>query len=924
MILERVLLVKMAEKKEVTNNVHTTKLDKALDKWADIVIKNNRLMLVVALVITLFSISPANKLTIVWGEDALFPLGHSTADERDDRRDRVGGTGLVVGLIDGGTLVNRKSFADDLAQKLEDLNTTRIEANKTPMLKYLLYKLPLPFFESRRLLYLSEKDLLHIEDRLKNRLEQERLKKNPFYINLETLEEPEIDISFKDLEERYGVQRFREYPLSEDGSVLAMIFKPYQKDDDPEFPEKFTSWIKLASEELLQSNNYPNISIEFGGKYTEQISNSKKLEKITWSAIILMTIVFSILVLLLFKRARPLVILIICSVVGGNWLKAIAYYMFGTINLFSSLAVPMTLTIFMSYGLLFFYGYSQNRKRNKGLEEAIRITIVKQGRFLIFSTLVTGISFFLLMVFNITDFYIFGILAGIGTFIMCIIVLSIMVPTIVAWEQVFTMAESSYVPIMNPMPRKLPRGKAIVGIGISISVIGTLVFLQVLFCRTNDETDEQKRNETCEKLVDYNYDFNFLQSNTAKAVRTREKFKSVFHISHDQPLYVFASSQKKLEEFMKDVKSASQKKGSMISLSSSIRTFLPDNQKAKKKILDRIDQLATEKNISFLDSNIQRKIEDVRPILHPPVITLYQLPLGVIRMFSQHPSGTEKLLELLARALSQLPDTISKTEWEVAVQQQINRLSDSQVTEILQNIKHADLPIYNSSNTDREALVKALEYYNEKYLNTVAYIYPRDNTLNGHVAVKLKKEIDAILKKHPSVTVFGGAIDLAETIEGVRENGFNYLILVVAVYIGLIILIMNKPFKGLITCLPLCAMFLWPLPAMAMFGISWNIFAFFIVPIVLGVMIDFAMRCYFQYWEDNQIGAVPALLKILPQILLRAAPLTISAISWMFSSRVSIVSMSSYVIIGVVLTGIASLTFQPAVLEKIHAGIKKW
>ena len=909
--------------KVVHKNDSQTRLNSVLQKWTNIVLSHNHLLLAIAFVITLLAISPANKLTVIWGEDSLFPLGQSTIAEREQRRDRIGGTGLVIGIVDGGTLKDRKRFADDLAQKLKNLDSKRNLSGNPSMLRYVLYKLPLQFFESRRLLYLSEQDLLHIEERLNSRLKQERLKNNPFYINLEPLEEPEIDISFRDLEERYGIQRFKEYPLSEDGSILAILFKPNHQKNNPNFPEEFTKWINLASTELLRTYDYPNVNLDLGGLYTELVASSKKQERVAISAIILTAIIFSILVLLLFKRFRPFLIILVCAIIGIVWLRAIAYFAFGTVNLLSALAVPMSLAFFMSYSLLFIYSYSQARKRNNNLDNAIAITVANQGRHMILSALVTIASFLLLTTFEMTNFTSFGILAAIGTLIMFTVIMTIMLPFMITWERVFTMAESSSVPIINPMPRKLPRSRGITAIGFSLALIGLFILLQSIFAEPDLNIKTYGNTNNCSKLVQFNYNFDYLKPSSDSAVNLRKKFQSVIHLRHN-PIYIMAPNQLKLKQFIDSSNISKKSVNSAIDLQSSIHTFLPSDQKKKKEILKRIDQLATEENIGFLDSNIKRAIDDVRPILHPPEITLYQLPLGVIRAYSQHPSGTDILLELLEKSLSRLPDTINEVEWAQAVNQQINRLEDREVKAVLQNISKASLPIYENSTNERETIFKAMKYFNDNYLNTVGYIYPAENPLNGISALKLKKEIDKLLEKHPHVIAFGTAIDLAETIEGAQKQGATYMILICIVYLVTLLLLVRKPLRALTVCIPAAAMFLWPLPLMAMFGVQWNVFAFMVLPAVMGVAMDLGIRIYLQYWHDDQIGAVPSVLKTIPPILLRSAPLFIAAISWSFTSHQTLVYMASSIIMAIIITSVASLTFQPALLEQIHSKTRKW
>ena len=904
-----------------------TRLHRALELWADFVYRHCALVLAVGLLLTALLALPASRVDLIWGEEALFPLGDSKIGTRSEFADRIGGAGLLFGVIEGGELRARKSFADDLAARLEERREGLLHIGEDPLLRYVFYKLPLPFFEARRLLYLQVEDILHIEGRLKLRMEQERLKHNPFYINFEEMAEPEVDISFRDLQDKYNVKRFREYSLSEDESVLAMVFKPTRTSSDMAFSQRFISWVKSSGERLLAGGGYPGVSLSLGGPYVVQVRQRASLHQLSVSALTAFLLGVSILVLMLLRHFRPVLMLLLSVLAANLWMLAIVWFFYDSLTFVAGMALIICTGFATAWGLLLLHHYFQARRRNLDLNESLILAIRRGGAPTLLGGIAASACLFILASTELTDYRMFGTLGGIGMLLMPLAVFSLLPAILILWEKSSRMVVSSSVLIMNAMPRKMPRRRAILFIGLLTGILAILFIIQSNAGERRDWCTPITRcceGDPCPSpLIDFNYDFTQFQDQDPITREVQGKFRRVVPLSHE-PIFVLAPDRTSLRAFAEAAEAASRKPDSMIQSVSSIGDLVPNLQQEKRTILRRMDQLATKEQIAFLDHNIRRRIDEVRPLLHPPVVTLFQLPSSVIRAFSQQPRGTETLLTVLERALSQAPDHLSKEEWEQTIGRQLDIFPDREIRQMLAGAALSELSDLESggiAGLSRAEMIRELlpilQSCHKSYFGTVAYIYPRIDTFNGQAALKISRELDAILEHHPLIELQGKAMDLGRSLNVIPEMSAKLLLYMLTALLLIAFLALRGPLKALMVLIPILSAISLSILVMGIFGLKWSLYTFMVLPFVIGAGIEMGVRVTILYEEKRQIGALPTVVHAFPQLLILNLALSLSLMGWLFADQANLAAIATSTIVGLWVCGMTALTLLPVVLEEV-------
>ncbi len=916
----------MAERNAVT------RMEGLLTRWAELLSSKTRPLLILFLVLTALSVSPALNFQLESSENVLFPSALYSSQENENLSQGIGATDILYGVVEGGTLAEKAAFISELVNDLTIERDRLLDIGQDGMLQYAIYRLPISFFEDRRLLYLKIADLLDIESRLKRRLEQERMKHNPFYIDLEQQEESEVDISFQDLQAKYGMERFQEYTVSVDQNILVALFKPTQPSSDIGFSQRLVEWVRNTAQARLQKQHKSGLKFSIGGSYIEQIVWRDTIDHDRKVCHGIFFICFALLTLLIFRRPRPLILLGLVGISFSCWMVALVTLYYHSVNLFGFTAIPIALTLCLTYGLLFLYKYAELRRLDYDVHNAVKNIVIREGEIMLPVALIVAIVLLGMSFFSFPGMALFCRIAAIGILLILVAVLGFLPVLLLTSEHVSLMIFSSSVRIVQPMPRRMPRGKAVVAIGVGLVLVTAVLFFQSWFCWQKPWCSSANRccdgEDCCKPAIDFEYDFLHFLPAPPRIAEVEKKFKQAVPI-HLRPVVIVAPSRNELHAFLK--KLDTEQEGDpdpAIQNESSILRFVPAEQEKKKEILARIDQLATHENIAFLDRRIQRKIDDVRSLLHPSSVSIYQLPISVIRVFSQQPTGTEKILEILHRSLRTLPDTITDSEWDQAVLQTLQSLSDGQLIQLYRDIRQSELAGELDKKDSQklakpENLLPVFRAYHSRYVGTVAYLYPAQSAFQGKAALATAEFLQPLLAKHPNIEAYGQMMELASMLNKLKPMLYSGLLaglLAVMVILPLIF----RPFPRL---------FLIPTPvivgnsililSMSIFSIKWNIYILMGVPILLWFGFDASIRMYLRYWRDGLIGAVQSLIAEGQAVLVAVLTLLFSQIGWLsFTHRgAAIVGLAT--LLGVIAFSLACFGFFPALLELYNARLQR-
>lgn len=875
------------------------------------------------LFITLAAAIYLGHLSLSLGELGFHPIG----TDRAALADRVGGSSLILGVVEGGTLQNRTRFIDAWAQALRIERERQIESGHDPLLRYSLYHLPLDFFEDRRLLYLQTSDLLDIESRLSRRIAQERLKRNPFYVSLDMEDEPEVDVSFHDLQEKYGAEHFKEYAATDDNKVLGIIFKPQNPKDDRQRAERIVNGVRAEAERLLRSGDYPGLKYGLSGSAIEAAERYDLLDDGLFAALSIAFVGLSILALLLLRWFR---------LVAAFWLAVLAPVLVGlalgslwvpSFNLTALLALPCGLTLGAGAVLCLLYHYRNARKRDLDGDTAILETLAEEGRHLWPAFTVATLSALLIAQIDIAEFRAFGLLLG-GILLLFIPAIGILLPALVlTLEHTQGMVFSEQVWWPGAEPAALPRRRTILAIGFAVAICGQFLLALSYDCWQEPWAGPKHRcapgASCCHQPVAFDYEFRGLWAKPAESAEARDKFKEIVPIP-DDVVYVTATDRKSLTRFLDDLDSARKDPDSTIAAQSSIFTFLPQKQDAKLEVIERISQLVSKENLSLFDSGVKKRVDELTPILHPPMITIYQLPTSVIRTFTQELPGTEGLLEILVGALANLGPLPSREEWNQAVGLALDGMSPPAIDRQLGSLLGGELAVNApkslaglSDTQKKNLLLQSLYKFSEHNIGTVGYIYPEVDTLNGMAGWTFKTELERIARHHPNIKLGGLGLDLATSLRLLQKAWWQVVVGSLVLVFAVAFMFTRRLSQAFFAFVLLFLGGLWVLFFLAVFDVKWSLYSLLALPLAVFIAQTLALRFGHIYKALGQPGAVPALRLLIPNALIFLVSATICLSGFMALEEPGLALLARLALAGVALVSLVGLSVMPALLETI-------
>ena len=347
----------------------------------------------------------------------LMPKSFQSVQDIEHLKKRFGGVGYVVVMGMNGTREQLTQFADDVVPKLEAL----------PSVRYVDYQRPVAYFEDRALYFLELDDLKTVEERISSRMDYERQKRNPLYLDLEEKEPPELD--FSDIQKNYEgrsdrtfleAQMGEKYYIDEKTGMICLLVKPASMSSDLGFTKVVVSEVRDLLDSMDLSQYGGDFRIGYSGRYTKKIAQQKLLENDLRYA----TSIAILLVLLYlgfhFRRILAIFLIFVPLLIGLIWTHGYAAMVFGTLNILTAFIGAILLGLGIDHGIHLLSRFEHELAEGRELAEAIGNTFSETGRAVIVAGITTTVGFAGLSISEFRAFGEFGAIASIGMILMVI------------------------------------------------------------------------------------------------------------------------------------------------------------------------------------------------------------------------------------------------------------------------------------------------------------------------------------------------------------------------------------------------------------------------------------------------------------------------------------------------------------------------
>lgn len=567
------------------------------DKLNDFIYSNSGKILLFYLILISFSVYFASKLKFESNFEALLPKSFKSVQTLDDVTKEFGGTGYFVAVIKCDDIEKSKIFAADLVKELE----------KIPEVKYVNWKQPKKYFEDRKFLYIDLDDLREIKKRIKKKIDIEKQKANPLFIDV--LDE-DYNLDFSDIEKKYeGKDVFKEYFISKDNKELVLLIKPNGLAGDLNFSRRLEKQINKTIKDLNPKKYDPSIEVSFTGRYKKQIDLNDQLKGDIKFTIFGSLVLGSLLLFFYFRQIRGTFLVGLPLLFGIIITLALGYIFIGYLNIISGFLFSILMGIGMDYGIVFYSRYLEEKVANKTSKEAMLQAYRTTGRSITIAALTTMVAFLSLSIAEFKGFSQFGVIAAIGVTVNFIIFMTMHQAMIVFLEKI-----------------KQPRYLTAFSFVLKTRRISAYSFVLIFTAIFSIYTILKIKN------ISFEYNLNEVQGSNIPSFILDERVNKIIGTSLT-PDIVMVDNLKEARE-VSDVLAEKEKKlDTTIDTHASILNFIPDRQKEKISELRAIKKMLDDNALNVLKGEQKKKLDDVKKMLEVKEIKKDELPKEVLRMF---------------------------------------------------------------------------------------------------------------------------------------------------------------------------------------------------------------------------------------------------------------------------------------------------
>jgi hypothetical protein len=526
----------------------------------------------------------ASKLSLRSDLAELLPKNLQSVKALERIQDEVGGIGNIKIIVESKDLEATKSFLEALAPELL----------QSPLVNYLDYKNDVAFYKKYGLLLLSMDELDSLYDAIKDKINQEKQKLNPFMID-DLFEEEEEESDWARWEEEYEEKEPKEYYVNEDNTVLVMKVIPVSTNTNLSFVRDFFYEVKRIVDSSEPHEYASDINILYGGNFKTKLDEYEVVKKdILGTALIAFGGVF-FLIFIYFRRFVGSVLITLSLLISLAWTFGTTYWIIGELNTITGFLFIILFGLGIDYGIHAFARYSESRRFGLSFEQSMEKLVGQTGKALVTTAVTTSAAFFSLTIMKFKGFSDLGFIAGAG-------ILFTLVSMVVVLPAFITLAERLGVLNIKPEKKKLARfQRKSFKFSKTILVVSGVIGLFAIYCFFR---------------IEFEYDFTNLRANIEQRTLISEKTKGVFKES-ESPAVVLAGSKQEAD----DIFGAVEKIMKEDTLSPTVEdvkaafVFTPEDQREKIIKIRQIRNLVEEEAEGVVKGEDKKRLDKLKGYL---------------------------------------------------------------------------------------------------------------------------------------------------------------------------------------------------------------------------------------------------------------------------------------------------------------------
>lgn len=539
----------------------------------------------------------------------LLPPTYQSVKDVEALRDRFGGIGYVALIVRGGTPEARRTFADRVTPELERL----------PEVRYANARVPVEFFKDRGLYFLEDQKLESMRDRLEAR---QRYQIERGYLDLDDEAPPSIDFSDLWQEQETRLRRMagpsagtseQTSGYYEDASNLVILVRPNEFASNLEFCRRVVAQVENVVARVQPRQFAPDLRVDLSGRYKKRVDLQTALgNDLAWTSTLALLLVLGY-VALHFRRVWAVVLVMAPLLVGMAFAYGFAGLGFGTLNVLTAFIGAILLGIGIDNGIHLLGRYQEARLGGLSPERAVVEAFAEAGHVSVAAALTTSAAFGCLAVSDFRAFREFGVLAAAGMFLVLFSYVTLL-PALLGLAV-------RYLPQAAAARKTWTLPGVHWGIRFAPGVVLCLGLASVaLFAKAPS--------------IHFNADLSALDRADA------ESFRLDWTVNHllgrsQTPLVLLAKDELEAREAADALRSQMAALGqrATIGLVATLHDLVPENQAAKRAILERIRRVLSRVDRSRLTPQERERVETLTRMAEARPFGVSELPDAVRKQF---------------------------------------------------------------------------------------------------------------------------------------------------------------------------------------------------------------------------------------------------------------------------------------------------
>ena len=362
---------------------------------------------------------------------AMLPRTAQSVRDMDEIQERFGGQQALILTVESEDEAALHRFVSELAPRIE-----RLEAEKVVAVDWNLSDFE-TFVEEHRHLYANIEDLEQIRDALRERLDYERARANPFYIDLGDEEPPDPRVTIEriehDAETARGEMRerfpggFFQHP---DRSLVIIAVHTRIRGGATADTDRLVAAIAATAEDIGPSAYASDIRIRYGGTLMEIRDETESLVAAVRNATILTIVLVMVAIYVFFLRVRPIPLLTLALVPPLLMTFGFAELTVDYLNASSAFLSSIVVGNGINPNVMWLARYFELRREGQSAKDALINAHKSTWKGTLTASLAAGVAYGSLISTDYRGFRDFGIIGGVGM-VLCWIGAYLLLPALV-------------------------------------------------------------------------------------------------------------------------------------------------------------------------------------------------------------------------------------------------------------------------------------------------------------------------------------------------------------------------------------------------------------------------------------------------------------------------------------------------------------